>query len=317
MKKILVLGGTGFIGRNLCEELAKNGFAMTVPTRRVYHARCVQHLQHLNIVETDIQDESRLAALLAGHDAVINLVGILHGSEQAFNEVHVELARKLAAACQTARVRRVIHVSCLGQSEDAPSRYLRSKTEGEALLRAAPLALTVIRPSVVFGADDRFMNTLGHWSTLLPVLPVPAPDARLQPVWVRDLAVAIVRCVQDDASIGKTYEAVGPEALSMREIAELACQWSHMGGGEPTPVVRLPMALAYFEAWLMEIMPGEPLMSRDNLETARVPSVASGELPTLAALGVDAQSMRGIAPAYMGQDSRAARLDRFRQYANR
>jgi len=211
----------------------------------------------------------------------------------------------------------VIHVSCLGQSDNPPSRYLRSKTEGEALLRAAPLALTVIRPSVVFGADDRFMNTLGHWSTLLPVLPVPAPDARLQPVWVRDLAVAIVRCVQDDASIGKTYEAVGPEALSMREIAELACQWSHMGGGEPTPVVRLPMALAYFEAWLMEIMPGEPLMSRDNLETARVPSVASGELPTLAALGVDAQSMRGIAPAYMGQDSRAARLDRFRQYANR
>ena len=95
MKKILVLGGTGFIGRNLCEELAKNGFAMTVPTRRVYHARCVQHLQHLNIVETDIQDESRLAALLAGHDAVINLVGILHGSEQQFERASVRPVRAL------------------------------------------------------------------------------------------------------------------------------------------------------------------------------------------------------------------------------
>lgn len=299
MTRVLVLGGTGFVGRHVCEKLARLQWHATVPTRRLHNAREVLTLPLVQPLQVDVHDEAALTRLVAGHDAVVNLVGILHGSDKAFNEVHVELARKLAAACQTARVRRVIHVSCLGQSDNPPSRYLRSKTEGEALLRAAPLALTVIRPSVVFGADDRFMNTLGHWSTLLPVLPVPAPDARLQPVWVRDLAVAIVRCVQDDASIGKTYEAVGPEALSMREIAELACQWSHMGGGEPTPVVRLPMALAYFEAWLMEIMPGEPLMSRDNLDSMAVDNVATGTVPGLDALGITPAALAAIAPGYL------------------
>ena len=182
MKKILVLGGTGFIGRNLCEELAKNGFAMTVPTRRVYHARCVQHLQHLNIVETDIQDESRLAALVAGHDAVVNLVGILHGSDKAFNEVHVVLARKLAAACQTARVRRVIHVSCLGQSDNPPSRYLRSKTEGEALLpRALPQLRETFPKLQLYLREDQTARLLerlnaGELDAVLLALPYALGD---------------------------------------------------------------------------------------------------------------------------------------------
>ncbi|MEO8155118.1 MAG: NAD(P)H-binding protein, partial [Rhizobacter sp.] len=162
MSSILVLGGTGFVGRTVCEmlvERARGGDGrITVPSRQPQRAKAIQLLPTVEVVSADVHDEAQLARLVAGRDAVINLVAILHGSEAAFQRVHVELPRKLARVCAATGVKRVVHVSALGATENAPSRYLRSKAQGEAALRGASLDLTLLRPSVIFGADDRFIN---------------------------------------------------------------------------------------------------------------------------------------------------------------
>ncbi|MDE2618020.1 MAG: NAD(P)H-binding protein, partial [Burkholderiales bacterium] len=141
MKRVLLLGGTGFVGRHICERLARLGWAMTVPTRRASNASHVQHLPGLTVLEADVHDEATLRQLLAGHDAVINLVAILHGDEAAFQRTHVELPEKLAHACLGTGVKRLVHIGALGAepaaAASAPSRYLRSKSRGEAALQAA------------------------------------------------------------------------------------------------------------------------------------------------------------------------------------
>ena len=130
MKNALILGGTGFVGRHVCEKLQRAGWHITVPTRRAINASAVQHLPGLTVIEADVHDEAALTRLLPGHDAVINLVAILHGSEAAFERTHVELPAKLARACAASGVRRVVHVSALGVSAESPSKYQRSKARG-------------------------------------------------------------------------------------------------------------------------------------------------------------------------------------------
>ena len=169
MKKIMVLGGTGFVGAHVCEKLVREGWRVTVLTRRRANARHLLHLPLLTVLECNVHDEAALAAALAGHDAVINLVAILHGSQAAFDKVHVALPQKLARACRAARVRQLVHLSALGadalQPQVAPSMYLRSKSQGEAALMQAaasgaeaPFALTILRPSVIFGAEDKLLK---------------------------------------------------------------------------------------------------------------------------------------------------------------
>jgi NADH dehydrogenase len=250
---------------------------------------------------------------VSGADAVINLVAVLHGSAAAFDQVHVALPRRLAAVCRTTGVRRVVHVSALGVAQNAPSMYLRSKAAGEAALHAAALDLTVIRPSVIFGAADRFLNVFARLQALAPVIPLAGLDTRFQPVWVEDVAAAIARCVRDNATVGQTYEAAGPEVLTLGELVRLAGRWA----GHERPVVPLPMALARLQALVMEWMPGEPLMSRDNLDSMKVPNVASGALPGLDALGIAPTALAAIAPGYLGHTDGRARLDALRAVARR
>ena len=195
---ILVLGGSGFVGTHLCEKLVERNHGgsgtIVVPTRWRGHARHIQMLPTLEVEQADVHDPSQLARLLAGCDAVVNLVAILHGRERQFERVHVELPRKLAEACRRVGVRRVVHVSALGAAPDAPSMYLRSKARGEAvLLDGGDLDVTILRPSVMFGAEDRFLNLFARLQRVLPVMPLAAADAKFQPVWVEDVAQAIVR----------------------------------------------------------------------------------------------------------------------------
>src|SRR5688500_18170913 len=166
MKKILVLGGTGFVGRHVCEKLTQLQWRVTVPTRQEANARSIQMLPALDVFEVNVHDEAALTRLVAGHDAVVNLIAILHGTQAAFDKVHIELPKKLARACAATGVQRVVHVSALGADmrnpDIAPSMYLRSKGHGEVALHHAALDLTVLRPSVMFGADDRFLNVFAH-----------------------------------------------------------------------------------------------------------------------------------------------------------
>jgi uncharacterized protein YbjT (DUF2867 family) len=313
--RIAVLGGSGFVGRALCERLVRRSpqGSIVVPTRRALHANRVRALPTVEVRLADVHDDAALAGVLAGCDAVINLIAILHGSAAAFEQAHVALPRRLAAACRQAGVRRLLHVSALGVGDAAPSNYLRSKTAGEAVLRAAALDLTLLRPSVIFGADDRFLNLFAELQAVVPLMPLAGGDARFQPVWVEDVAEAIVRCLDTPATIGQTLECAGPDVMTLAELVRLAGRWS----GHERPILPLPMALGRLQALAMEWLPGEPLMSRDNLDSLKTPNVASGTLPGLDALGIEPASLAQIAPGYLGRREGCARLDVLRARARR
>lgn len=315
MNNILVLGGTGFVGRHVCEKLQRAGCRITVPTRRAVNASSVQHLPGLTVVEADVHDEAALNRLLPGHGAVVNLVAILHGSEAAFERAHVDLPTKLARACAASGVRRVVHVSALGVSTDSPSAYQRSKACGEAALRGAGLDLSVLRPSVIFGAGDRFLNLFARLQAVFPVMPLAGAQARFQPVWVEDVASAVVACVAGTGanarSVGQTYECAGPEVLTLADLVRLAGRL----GSRQRPILPLPVSLGRLQALVMELLPGEPLMSRDNLAAMSVDNVASGEWPGLGALGIKPASVAAVAPTYLGGHNDRSRLLALRRNA--
>lgn len=313
MKRILILGGTGFVGRHVCEKLVRAACHVTVATRRLAAARDLSTLPLLQPVACDVHDEAALTRLVAGHDAVVNLVAILQGSAQAFEHTHVRLPAQLAAACEAAGVKRVVHVSALGVGLHAPSNYLRSKAAGEAALAPLGQALTLLRPSVIFGARDRFLNTFARLQALAPVVPLAGASSTFQPVWVEDVAQAIVHSLLKPENTPAVLECAGPEVYTLAELVRLAGQWS----GRARPILPLPGPLATLQALAMEALPGEPLMSRDNLASMQVPNVATGQLPGLAALGITPASLKAIGPAYLSPGQGCARLDALRTRAGR
>jgi len=284
MKNVLVLGGTGFVGRHVCEALNRAGVYVTVATRRL-PARSVQMLPFVTVVQTDVHDPQALTALVRGHDAVVNLVAILHGDRASFDKVHVQLPRQIAHACVQAGVRRMLHVSALGADQQGPSLYQRSKAQGEAALQSEVvhgLQLTVLRPGVIFGADDAFINLFAGLQAIAPLVPLAGAYTRFQPVWVQDVAQAMVHALQQRDTIGQIYELAGPQIFTLKELVQHAGRWA----GHPRPVLALPEAMAYLQALVMEMLPGPPLMSRDNLASMQVDNIAAGELPGLVELGV-------------------------------
>jgi uncharacterized protein YbjT (DUF2867 family) len=300
MKKFLILGGTGFVGSHVCEKLSRLPCRVTVATRRSDNARHLQLLPMLDVAEIDVHDTAALTALLAGHDAVINLVAILHGSQAAFDKAHVQLPLELARACEASGVRRIVHISALGASPDSASMYQRSKARGEAILLDSGLDVTVLRPSVIFGAEDKFLNTFADLQQLLPVIPLAGSQARFQPVWVEDVASAVLRCLEDTSTISQIFEACGPEVFTLKQLVELAGRYAGINGGEGRPVIGLPDALGRLQAWVMELAPGDPVLSRDNLDAMKTDNVASGKLPGLQALGIHPATLGAIGPTYLG-----------------
>lgn len=303
MKNVLVTGGTGFVGRHVCAKLVHLGWRVTVPTRQPENAGPLCSLPGLTVLPADVHDEASLTRLVGGHNAVVNLVAILHGTAAAFAHVHVELPEKLARACAATGVRRLVHVSALGAALDAPSMYQRSKARGEEVLQAAAAAgaldLTVLRPSVIFGAEDKLLNLFARLQRMAPFVPLAGAQTRFQPVWVEDVAEAVLRCLRDDATIGQTFEACGPDVTTLRALVRHAGQWAGINGGRGRPVFALPMALGRLQAWLMEMAPGEPLMSRDNIDSMAVDNIASGHVKGLAALGIQVAALAAIAPGYL------------------
>ncbi|WP_418318410.1 complex I NDUFA9 subunit family protein [Piscinibacter sakaiensis] len=310
--RILILGGSGFVGNSLCARLVDRngggGGRITVPSRRPQRAKHLMPLPTVQLRQADLGDERQLRALVAGHDAVINLVAILHGNERQFEAVHVDLPRRLAAACTAEGVRRVIHVSALGVSDDAPSAYLRSKAKGEEVLRSAGLQLTLLRPSVMFGANDRFINLFASMQRFAPVVPLAGHDARMQPVWVEDIASALVACLDQPGTSGQTIECAGPTVFTLGELVAMAGRWA----GHQRPVLPLPDSLGRMQAWVMEHLPGTPLLSRDNLLSLQVPNIATGTLPGLESLGIVATDIRSVMPDVLSGRHGPARLDGLR-----
>jgi NADH dehydrogenase len=313
-RDILVLGGSGFVGRHLCNRLVAAGRSVTVPTRRRERAKHLILLPTCEVVQADVFDESALDRLVAGRDAVVNLVGILHGSQTAFTRTHVDLTRRLLAACERHAVPRLLHMSALGADAAGPSMYQRSKGEAEALVRAAPLAWTVFRPSVIFGAEDRFLNLFAQLAAWFPVLPIGGANARFQPVWVEDVAQAMCNALDDERTSRQVYELAGPHVYTLRELVRFAAR----AAGHARPVMALPDALARLQAACTELAPGEPLLSRDNLDSMKrdnLPSTQPYQFP--AVLGVVPSSLEAEAVPYLSRRGIHTHLDQFRARANR
>jgi NADH dehydrogenase len=301
--RVLLAGGTGFIGRALAARLAREGVALRIPTRRPDRHGALRVLPGVELVDAAIGDPAALPALLAGCDAAVNLVGILHDRRgapygPAFAAAHVDWPRRLGEGCAAAGIARLVHVSALGVDLQAPmpSMYLRSKADGErALAAVAGLAPVILRPSVVFGPQDGFLNLFAALQRRLPVMLLAGADARLQPVYVGDVAAAIAAVLA--APIGSTPACValaGPDVFTLRELVALAGRLS----GHPRPIVALPAALGRLQAAILEHLPGGPLMSRDNLDSLGIDNVARDPQP-MAVLGVRASRLADVAPAYL------------------
>jgi NADH dehydrogenase len=315
MKNIFVLGGTGFVGAHVCEKLVRAGWHVTVPTRRRNNAKGIMHLPGLTVLEMNVHDEQALARAMADMDAVVNLVAILHGTEAAFEATHVALVAKVVRASAAAGIRQLVHVSALGadaKHPDAPpSRYLRSKSRGEVLLLQPadapwPFDVTVLRPSVIFGAEDKFLNLFAKLQGIFPFMPLAGAQARFQPVWVQDVASAVVQSLQysgshtaTDVAAARIFELCGPDVFTLAQLVHNAGVWAGVNQGRGRPVIPLPDWAGRVQALAMECAPGAPLMSRDNLDSMKVPNVAIGQHPGLAALGIAAAAVEPIARGYL------------------
>jgi uncharacterized protein YbjT (DUF2867 family) len=315
---VVVFGGTGFIGAHLVARLAAEGARVIVPTRRYERAKHLISLPGVEVIETDVNDDAALRRMLAGRDAAINLVGLLHSRRGVpygpeFKRAHVELPRRIVAACAQEGVPRYLHMSALGAAADGPSMYLRSKADGELAARSqSSVAATIFRPSVVFGPEDNFLNTFAQLQKMLPFVPLPAAGADFQPVYVGDVAQAFVNALTNQRTRHQVYDLGGPQIYSLAELVRLVGIWCH----HARPVFPMPDALGRMQALFFEMLPGMPMLTRDNLDSMKVDNVVDPAIQatTAAALGIKLTALESVAPHYL---SPSDRFDEFRARAGR
>ena len=313
IQSVCLLGGTGFLGRSVADRLCTAGIRVRVITRRPTRSKALWVLPTVEVVVADPHDEVGLTAHFEGVDAVVNLAGILYETRaQTFERVHVELPRKTVGASRAAGVRHLLHVSALGASESGPSDYQRSKARGEAVVReaAASLGVTIFRPSVIFGEGDSFLNKFAQLASFFPVMPLACPGARIQPVWVEDVAHAIVDSIGNSRAFDKTCELCGPRAYTLKELVELAGEES----GHRPVVIGLPSWAATLQAMVFEHLPGK-LLTRDNLKSLSVDNVCSGPFPP--ELGFEPSPIEAVVPDYLAGRNARARYNKFRYRAGR
>lgn len=301
IESVLVIGGSGFLGSHLVRRLAVRGLRATVPTRRRERAKHLTLLPTVEVVEADVHDDDTLARLCSGHDAVVNLVGILKGGNgrpygPGFRRAHVELPGRVARAVRAAGIDHLVHVSALKAAADAPSGYLRSKAAGETAVQGDFTEATVLRPSVVFGAGDSFLSLFADLLKVAPVVPLAAPEARFQPVWVGNVADVMVEALLRPESGGQVYELCGPHQYTLRQLVEYVAAIT----GRRRPVIGLSPALSWLQALAMETVGGP--MTRDNLRSMSVPNVCDTDcvLP----FGLAAAALEDVAPRYLARPSR-------------
>ena len=308
-----VVGGSGFVGRAIADHLAHEGVRVRVITRSRPRAMPLAVLPTVELVVADPHDTAALARAFENMDAVINLVGILHETRrQSFQSCHVELPRKVVEACHSAGVRHLLHMSSLGASASGPSDYQRSKAAGEEEVRrgAGILPFTIFRPSVIFGAGDRFLNLFATLVRLMPVIMLGGARARFQPIWVEDVARCFADAAGNPRAFGQTFELAGPRAYTLEELVRFVAKTL----GKRRAVVALPGGLARLQAFTLEHLPGK-LMTRDNLRSMEVDNVSTRPFPEV--FGFKPAPLEAVVPEYLAGTAARARYDRYRHYAGR
>lgn len=314
--RVCVLGGTGFVGRHVVRRLARDGHDIRVLTRRPEKHKDLLVLPTLELVESNVHYVSDLSEHFKGCDVAINLVGILNPRSRQggeFRTVHAELPAKVVEACRFNGIRRLLHMSALNADPGGPSEYLRSKSRGEEAAHQAAregLHVTSFRPSVIFGPEDGFFNLFAGLLSLAPVLPLACPEARFAPVYVGDVAEAMVRSMDDPDTFGQRYDLCGPHAYSLRELV----QYTARAMGCRRLVVGLSDGASRLQARLMELAPGKPF-TRDNYLSMQVDSVCKEN--GLERLGVAPTGIDAVVPAYLGRQGKAHRYSGMRSVAGR
>ena len=313
IKRVVVLGGSGFVGSALVAKLDAAGYQIKVLTRRRETAKHLILLPNVALVECNIMQDSDLADALKGADAVINLVGILHDHKPVgFEVVHHQLPKRLAKLCVDLGITRLLHMSALQAATNAPSAYLRSKAAGEtAILEyATKLAITIMRPSVIFGRGDSFLNLFANLVKLLPVILLAKPNAKFQPIWVEDVASVFVTSLQNTATYGKTYELGGPVVYTLRELVQKVADVL----GKKRTIIGLNDTLSMMQGIVLGLMPIK-VMTADNIKSMQVDNVCSAGFPEV--LNIVPTSLETIVPEYLTNITPRAAYDKFRGVAGR
>jgi NADH dehydrogenase len=310
-----IFGGTGFIGRYVVERLADRGARMLVISRSPRtHG---QHLQPLGAVDqivvqsADLSSETALRRTVAGAAGVVNLIGILYETgRQQFAEIHGALPGRIAAAARAEGVPRLVHVSAIGAAPGSASAYARSKAEGERRVREAFPDATILRPSIVIGPEDGFFNRFAALARVLPALPlIGGGRTRFQPVYVGDVAQAVVTALERDGCQGQTYELGGPRAYTFAELMRYMLQVL----GRRRLLLDVPFGVAQLQARFLELLP-EPPLSSDQVELLKQDNVVTPGMPGLEALGITPTPIELIVPQYLARyraaPARAGRYSR-------
>jgi len=309
---ILVVGGSGFVGRHVINRLVDRAYRVLVPTRRRDRARHLFLLPTVEVIQCDVGDPTVLARLATEVDAVINLTGIINETRrETFDKVHVDFTREIVTACRAAGVRRLLHMSALNADPDGPSRYLRSKGAAEALVATSGLDWTIFQPSVIFGREDNFLNLFARLLKLpLPIIPLASAGSRFAPVYVGDVANCFVHALTDDATVNQRYPLCGPKVYTLRELVEYVGEVS----GNRRVILALPPSVGHLQAATLERLPGR-VMSRDNLRSMEKDSVCDCPFP--AVFGFAPMALEAFAPTYLSPDSIHSRFDGFRSSHSR
>jgi uncharacterized protein YbjT (DUF2867 family) len=313
-----VMGGAGFIGRYIVKRLAERGEVVTVGGRRATDAIFLKlkgEVGQVGLVNLAIDaDEALLRAFVGGKDALVNCVGILYErGAQKFDVVHHSAPAKLARLAREAGVERLVHISAIGADPRSGSAYARSKAAGEkAVMDAFPTA-TILRPSIVFGPEDDFFNRFASMAVMSPFVPlVGGGETRFQPVYVGDVASAVIRVLDDPATAGRTYELGGPKVYTFRALLELMLteikRHRHF--------IDLPFGLATFQARLIELVPKllmpKPPLTADQVEMLRHDNVVANGALDLSTLGIEPTAVEAVLPTYLDRFRRGGWYDRRR-----
>jgi uncharacterized protein YbjT (DUF2867 family) len=300
---VTIFGGSGFVGGQIVRALAKQGARVRVAVRnpgRAYRLPMLGDVGQIEIVQANIRDEASIARALDGAEACVNAVAVLHESgRQRFDALHVEGAQTVARVATASGARRLVHISALGARAESTSEYSRSKARGEAAVREQSPGATLLRPSVIFGPDDAFFNRFASMATISPALPLIGGGAtRFQPVFVGDVAGAVVAALADDGAAGRAYELGGPLVYTFKDLMRLMLEEI----GRKRLLVPVPFAAAHvlgLAGDLMSVIGLPPPITSDQVESLRSDNVVTPGAPCLADLGIVSTPLHAIIPTYL------------------
>lgn len=295
---VVVFGATGFIGRCIVQRLLETGYRVRAAVRRPEQAlflRSMGAVGQVSLIQTDILSEESVISAVRGVSTIVNAVGILtEQGHQNFSNIHVRWVRKLTGVAGEEGVEHLVHISAIGADLNAESKYSRTKAQGEKAMDAFPGVVTIIRPSLVFGPQDKFFNRFAAMSRVLPVLVIVNGRVRFQPVYVGDVAEAVVGVIRRGKIVNEIFELGGPRIYSFRELVELLLEQI----GRSRRVVSLPTNVAMALATLLEVMPVPPL-TRDQVRSLRSDNVANADMGGLRELDIAATPLEVILPTYV------------------